>query len=49
MRGGWYYDDPPATGKPTRILVCPASCSRFKGAPDAKVNLVFGCATQVID
>jgi hypothetical protein len=49
MRGGWYYDVPPATGKPTRILVCPASCSRFKGAPDAKVSLVFGCATQVID
>jgi hypothetical protein len=49
MRGGWYYDVSPATGKPTRILVCPASCSRFKSAPDAKVNLVFGCATQVID
>ncbi|HXU81137.1 MAG TPA: hypothetical protein VN914_07055 [Polyangia bacterium] len=48
MRGGWYYDVPPATGKPTRILVCAASCSRFKGAPDAKVNLVFGCATEVI-
>ena len=48
-RGGWYYDVPPATAKPTRILVCPASCTRFKAAPDARVNLVFGCRTQVID
>jgi hypothetical protein len=49
MRGGWYYDVPPATGKPTRILVCPASCTRFKATANARVNLVFGCATQVIE
>jgi hypothetical protein len=48
MLGGWYYDVPPATGTPSRILVCPASCSRFKGAPDARVSLLFGCETQVI-
>jgi len=48
MLGGWYYDVPPATGPPSRILVCPASCGRFKSAPDANVSLLFGCETQVI-
>jgi hypothetical protein len=48
MRGGWYYDVPPASGTPSRILVCPASCDRFKTAPEAKVSLVFGCETVVI-
>jgi hypothetical protein len=48
MRGGWYYDVDPGTGTPGRVLVCPASCARFKADPSANVNLVFGCATQVI-
>jgi hypothetical protein len=48
MRGGWYYDVAPGAGTPTRILVCPASCERFKAETDPKVNLVFGCETQVI-
>ena len=30
MRGGWYYDVHPSMGKPTRVMVCPATCTRFK-------------------
>jgi hypothetical protein len=48
-RGGWYYDVPPAMGTPGRVLICPASCTRFKVDPAANVSLVFGCATRVID
>ena len=49
MRGGWYYDVDPAMGKPARVLVCPATCTRFKDDQSAKVELVFGCATRGID
>jgi hypothetical protein len=48
MRGGWYYDVSPSKGTPTRVLVCGASCQRFKMDAAAKVDLVFGCATRVI-
>jgi hypothetical protein len=47
-RGGWYYDVPPAVGTPTRILVCDASCRKFKMDASARVDLLFGCATRVI-
>jgi Mg-chelatase subunit ChlD len=48
-RGGWYYDVPPAMGTPARVLVCPATCTRFKTDPSANVSLVFGCKTKVIE
>ena len=48
MRGGWYYDVNPTTGMPSRIIVCDASCKRFKTAPNASVSLAFGCKTEVI-
>jgi hypothetical protein len=48
-RGGWYYDVPPAAGTPSRVIVCPATCARFKAEKSAQVELVFGCATQRID
>ena len=48
--GGWYYDVDPATGQqPTRVVVCPATCAKFKSEPSATVNLRFGCKTRVID
>ena len=47
-RGGWYYDVAPATGTPTRILACPATCEKFKAEREPKVNLVFGCETVVV-
>jgi hypothetical protein len=49
VRGGWYYDVHPAAGKPGRVLMCPATCSRFKAERSVQVDLVFGCATQNID
>ena len=49
MRGGWYYDVPPSMGTPSRVIVCPATCTRFKADTSAQVDLVFGCATQTID
>jgi hypothetical protein len=48
MRGGWYYDVPPAMGVPSRILTCDATCRRFNSDQTGKVELVFGCGTQVI-
>jgi hypothetical protein len=46
-RGGWYYDVPPAQGKPTRVLVCPATCTRLAGGGNVKVEIRYGCATRV--
>jgi hypothetical protein len=49
-RGGWYFDVDPATGGiPTRVVVCPASCNKFKTDPAARVELRFGCKTRTID
>jgi hypothetical protein len=48
-RGGWYYDVHPSMGRPSRVLVCPATCTRFKSDGSAQVELVFGCATRVVD
>jgi hypothetical protein len=47
-RGGWYYDVDPAMGKPARVLLCPATCTRVKADPAARVDLLFGCATRFI-
>jgi hypothetical protein len=30
------------------VVVCPATCQRFKGDVKAQVELVFGCATETI-
>jgi hypothetical protein len=46
-RGGWYYDVDPATGTPTRVRLCDATCMKVKGATDAQVELLFGCVTKV--
>jgi hypothetical protein len=40
--GGWYYDDVSA---PSNILACPSTCDVLQAAPNARVNLLFGCAT----
>jgi hypothetical protein len=41
----WYYDDPT---QPTRILACPQSCTALQGDLDARIDVLFGCATQVL-
>jgi hypothetical protein len=48
-RGGWYYDIDPGAGTPTRIIVCSATCDRFKAGEEPAVELVYGCQTRVID
>jgi hypothetical protein len=47
--GGWFYDVDPATGTPTRILLCQATCKRLEEARDIKVDLRFGCKTRTIE
>lgn len=50
MRGGWYYDGDPASGAtPKKILLCPASCQSLKGDEKARAELLFGCATRLIE
>lgn len=41
-KDAWYYDNPSA---PTSILLCPASCEKIEADNDAKLEVVFGCAT----
>jgi hypothetical protein len=47
--GGWYYDVDPATGTPTRVIICESLCRKYKPDTTAKVDLLFGCKTRTID
>jgi hypothetical protein len=42
--GGWYYDDPQS---PTKIILCPASCTHFQESSTGSVSVKFGCTTVV--
>lgn len=42
--GGWYYDPELDKGTPTQIIACDKSCSDFKAAEGAEVNVALGCA-----
>jgi len=44
-KGGWYYDVPPETGKPTKILTCDATCKSLSLDSTGKIDIVVGCAT----
>ncbi|HVU06168.1 MAG TPA: vWA domain-containing protein [Polyangiaceae bacterium] len=41
--GGWYYDDNDA---PTKILVCPSTCTTITSLTDITFNVLFGCETK---
>lgn len=41
---GWYYDSNLA---PTKILLCPASCSTVQADSSAKIDVLFGCKSEV--
>jgi hypothetical protein len=43
--GGWYYDDP---ATPTKILLCPATCSVVSADPKGQVDVLLGCKTEVV-
>ena len=47
VNGGWYYDVV-ATGTPTRVIACEATCRKFKADPSASVELTFGCRTRYV-
>lgn len=43
VTGGWYYDVDPATGgTPTKIEICPVTCTNFDAG---QINIALGCAT----
>lgn len=43
--GGWYYDDPAA---PTKIMLCPATCSAVQMDASASVKIELGCSTVIL-
>ena len=46
--GGWYYDVDRPPPRPNRVIICPASCTSIKAATATRLDLLFGCATRVI-
>jgi Mg-chelatase subunit ChlD len=40
--GGWYYDNNAA---PTKILICPATCTIIEADDLGKIDILFGCPT----
>jgi len=43
---GWRYDNP---AKPKHITLCPKSCAALKGEKSAKVQILLGCTTQILN
>jgi hypothetical protein len=41
-QGGWYYDN---NTTPTKVLVCPSTCTTIKADQNGKIDILFGCAT----
>jgi hypothetical protein len=39
----WYYDDPMT---PTKILICPATCTKIQQDVNAEVSVLLGCKTN---
>jgi hypothetical protein len=39
---GWHYDNNSA---PTRVIACPATCTRLQADQNAKLDVLFGCQT----
>lgn len=44
QNGGWYYDAPQ---NPTKITLCPTTCSAIQSNPGGKVDVLFGCETII--
>jgi Mg-chelatase subunit ChlD len=41
---GWYYD---SNSLPTKVILCPASCVTVQADAKAKVEVLFGCKSQI--
>lgn len=40
----WYFDNP---SSPQRIVLCPSTCATLQQIPEAKLQVVYGCAVSV--
>jgi hypothetical protein len=48
MTGGWYYDiDPASGGIPTKLVMCPSTCTLFSQGEGGEVNISVGCKTEI--
>jgi hypothetical protein len=46
--GGWYYDaDPTKGGVPTKIVMCPSTCTTFQQDTGGQIDIRLGCKTVV--
>ncbi len=46
-KGGWHYDvDHQSGAKPSKVVLCPATCSTVQKTPGGAVDVVQGCATR---
>jgi hypothetical protein len=43
-RSGWYYDN---ANDPKRILACPTTCGELQNDLQAKIEVAFGCDTEL--
>jgi Mg-chelatase subunit ChlD len=41
----WYYDDP---NDPTKIVLCPDTCSAVTSAPTARIDIAYGCKRRTL-
>jgi hypothetical protein len=41
---GWYYD---SNNSPSKIILCPASCTTVQADTSAKISVLFGCKSQI--
>ncbi len=41
----WTYDDP---ASPTQVLLCPAACGRASADIAARIDVTFGCETEIL-
>jgi hypothetical protein len=47
-KGGWYYDVDPSMGAtPSKIIMCPATCTTFGADTGGEVDIEVGCKTIV--
>ncbi|APR84350.1 Hypothetical protein A7982_09699 [Minicystis rosea] len=46
--GGWYYDaDPAMGGTPTKLIMCPGTCSTFGSINGGQIDIRVGCKTII--
>ncbi len=47
VKGGWHYDvDHKSGANPSKVVLCPATCSTVQKTPGGAVDVIQGCATR---